>query len=86
MKKVLSVRMPDELYEKVKATATERGQSINCLVNEALKRVVKEKERQELYDAFTYLGKRFGSQSERMLPLTMQVMAEHRARFVRKPE
>jgi len=72
--------MPEELYEKLKAIAAERGQSINRLVNEALRHVVKEKERQELYDAFTYLGKRFGSQSERIMPLQMRLLAERQAR------
>jgi len=79
MPKVLSIRVPEALYEQVNAIASEREQSINSLVTDALQQVVSEKEKQELYDAFTYLGKRFGSQSERMLPLQMRLMAERQS-------
>jgi len=80
MPKVLSIRVPETLYKRVNAIASEREQSINSLVNEALQQVVTENERENLYNAFTYLGKRFGSQSEHMLPMQMRLMAERNAR------
>ncbi|MHB0937863.1 MAG: hypothetical protein ACYDCO_02465 [Armatimonadota bacterium] len=80
MPKVLSIRVPEDLYNQVNAIAAERAQSINSLVNDALQQIVTKSERESLYEAFTYIGQRFGSRVTHTLPTQQRLMAERQSR------
>jgi len=54
--KPLTVRLPAELYEVATAIAHKKCVSLNTLIQESLKAMVKEEEDREMYEAYTLLG------------------------------
>lgn len=51
-----TLRLPDEMAQAVKSTASAKGMSVNDLVRSAIGAYLKAQEEKELYDAFTRLG------------------------------
>ena len=54
--KALTVRLPAELYQQGGEIAKRRGLSLNALLQEGLRTVLKQDEDQRLYEAFGELG------------------------------
>jgi len=56
-KKVLTLRLPYELYEESKKIAEKRGKSYTAFILEILGEKLKDEKKKSLFDAFTLVGK-----------------------------
>ena len=54
--KALTIRLPEDLYERSQELAQQRKVSLNVLVQEGLAGLIRAKEQEELYQAFGLLG------------------------------